>query len=283
MKKFIRYTMVIAIILVIAIGLYYVACIVRTPEITGIVIDKENKKPVENAWIMAVVETNTRTFGGDVSVHYLITPPHTRTDKTGRFSIPSRTYYSSPPPLGWGMSKTRLRIDVYGPEGKRGAIDLYTKTVSPKPVPHDREASIEPKSSIKESKLILRIPIKEIPMTDKEVWDDLGTITGYCQTGRYDFAIPAFTKPCDSWELDYVIERREYLGDRLSYPRSAQEIAGYSGYLRSLASLYRIKGDPHIALSYYVRVHDFDQKHGLTLNLNEYKAKISELRKELGR
>ena len=119
MKKSVKYVIILAFIGVLAVGFYYLFCTVRTPEITGIVTDKETKTPIENAWIMATVETDTRTFGGDVSIHYLITRPHTRTDTEGRFTIPSHVYYSSPPPLGWGITMTRLKVDAYGPRDKK--------------------------------------------------------------------------------------------------------------------------------------------------------------------
>ena len=58
MKKPVKFAiMTLAAIIV----LYLIFFSVITPYIRGVVIDKETKKPLENAWIMAVAGTTTRS------------------------------------------------------------------------------------------------------------------------------------------------------------------------------------------------------------------------------
>ena len=95
MKKSVKATIITLATIII---LYLIFFSVITPYIRGVVIDKETKKPLENAWIMAVAGTTVLTVAGDVSSYHLITRPHTRTDKDGRFSIPPRIFFSFPPP-----------------------------------------------------------------------------------------------------------------------------------------------------------------------------------------
>ncbi len=282
MNRLVRYAIIFAIAMVIVAGLYYLFCTVKTPEIDGIVIDKETKIPVKNAWIMAVVETDTRTFGGDVSIHRLITRPHTQTDGDGRFTIPSHIYYSAPPPLGWGMRKTRLRIDVYAPGMKRGAIDIYTYKQMGQPVPQDKEAIVNPAPSLKARGLSVTIPVGHVSMSFKETKEELGWLAGYCSDGRYRFAWPVLKGGCSSLELDYLIQAyKKFVRDmmQMNSKDSDSLVMLWGGKMR-LAYLHKIKGDYKNALDIFLELNDSFKKKGATMGLQEIEKEIKELQKK---
>jgi hypothetical protein len=279
MNKFIRYAIILAIVIVIIAGFYYLLCTVRTPEIDGVVIDKEKKIPVQNAWIMAVVETDTRTFGGDVSIHRLITRPHTRTDGEGKFTIPSHVYYSAPPPLGWGMRKTRLRIDVYAPGPKRGAIDIYTYRQVDQPVPQDKEASIKPGPSLKTRSLSVTIPVSHVTMSLNDSQEELGWLAGYCSHGRYRFAWPVMQGSCSLLETDYLIEAYENFLRTMGEPKDMNERVDSLGALGRLSGLYEKRGNYEKAYKYFIAFRDFGKKIGIDTSGDE--KRISRLREKI--
>jgi len=280
MNKLIRYATIFAIVIAIIAGCYYMFCTVRTPEIDGVVIDKETKMPVQNAWIMAVVETDIRTFGGDVSIHRLITSPHTQTDGEGKFTIPSHFYYSAPPPLGWGMRKTRLRIDVFAPRAKRGAIDIYTYKQVGQPVPQDKEATVNPEPSLKKRSLLVTIPVSYISMSLKDSQEELGWLSKYCGDGRYRFAWPIMQGGCSSLETDYLIDAYEAFLKAIGKPGDSQERKYYYSYaLGRLGGLYENRGDYSRAYKYLVEFSDFDKKLGIDTSGDE--KRINRLREKL--
>jgi len=283
MNKLIRYATIFAIVIAIIAGCYYMFCTVRTPEIDGVVIDKETKMPVQNAWIMAVVETDIRTFGGDVSIHRLITSPHTQTDGEGKFTIPSHFYYSAPPPLGWGMRKTRLRIDVFAPRAKRGAIDIYTYKQVGQPVPQDKEATVNPEPSLNKRSLLVTIPVSNLAMSFEDTKEELGWLAGYCSDGRYRFAWPIMQGGCSSLELDYLIQAyRKFISElvKMKSTNSDVMVMLWGGQTR-LAYLYKIKGDYKSALEIFIELHNSFKKRGLTMGLHEQETEIKELQKKL--
>jgi hypothetical protein len=278
MKKFIKSSIVALALIIVAYLVFFSAI---TPYIRGVVIDKETKKPVENAWVMAVAGTTTLTVAGDVSSYHLITRPHTRTDKNGRFSIPPRMFFSFPPPLTFGMYKSELQIDIYAPGGKRGAVDVIeVKRAIPNPVPQDEEASISAWPIVKNAFLSVFVPVKNISMTQEQIKKELGWLGTYCDSGRYYFARPFIEGGCDSWELGYLIDKVELLQAKLTNPKNASEIAEHSNGLQMLAYLYKRKGDYRKALELYLALYEFDTKHGMKMELKNYKKEIEDLRKE---
>lgn len=284
-KDIIYIAIPVIVILAMLGGVYYLFCTVRTPAITGVVIDKETKKPVENAWIMAVIETTTRNFGGENSEYYVLNRPHTRTDKEGRFSVPSHRRYSAPPPLEWGMSKTRLRIDVYAPGGKRGAIDIPVRKRVGISVPQDEEATIGPGRSLSDKGFTVMIPVKHVPMTIEEKKEDLGWLRGGCvRNGRFGFAwqiIPS--DGCDAYELDYLIEAYERFADELKKNMNTDSDSHvlYWSSQKHLSSIYEDKGDYQRALELLVSVRTDYKKEGLTINLYQLEVKIKELQQKI--
>ena len=73
--------LMIVVLGIIAICL--MGCNIKTPEIRGVVLDEETKKPVEGAWITATLGIKTKTVAGDTYNYLSVDSPHTRTDKDG--------------------------------------------------------------------------------------------------------------------------------------------------------------------------------------------------------
>ena len=217
------------------IVLYLIFFSVITPYIRGVVIDKETKKPLENAWIMAVAGTTSLTVAGDVSSYHLITRPHTRTDKDGRFSIPPRIFFSFPPPLTFGMSTFELRIDIYAPGGKRGAVEVIDgKRAIPSPVSQDEEATITAWPIVRKVAVNVLIPVKNISMTQEQTKEELGWLGRYCDSGRYYFARPFVEGGCDNFEADYVISELLKVVESIGSPQNIDQETYYAGGLVKL-------------------------------------------------
>jgi hypothetical protein len=267
----------LGLVVIILAGLYYLTCTVRTPAIEGIVIDKETKEPVENAWIMATIGTATATFGGEAGMSHLLNRPHTRTDKDGRFAIPSHFFTSPPPPVGFGMRATRLRIDAYAPGGRRGAIDIDAFPKRKSAVPQDPEAVIRPKSSFKVWKLMALIPVRQLEMTLEDTREELRQLAGFCGDGRYYFAWPTVRDSCDVQELDYLIDGSERLLTKMTGGATLGEAVLNGNHMTTLAVLYEKKGDYERARKIYVRAYEFEQQHGLMTRLDQYKNHMKEL------
>src|SRR4030042_4531231 len=90
--------------------LFFVAgCNIKTPEIRGVVLDAETKQPVDNAWVTATLGIKTKTVAGDTYSYLSIDPPHTRTDKNGKFVISSKKFNKPSFPVGFGTT-----IETFG-------------------------------------------------------------------------------------------------------------------------------------------------------------------------
>ena len=61
-------------------------CELKTPEIRGVVLDEETKKPIEGAWVTSTLEVYSKTVGGEV--HHSFFVGKTWTDKEGKFLLP---------------------------------------------------------------------------------------------------------------------------------------------------------------------------------------------------
>jgi len=279
MKKPVKFA-IMTLAAIIVLYLFFFSVI--TPCIRGVVVDKETKKPLENAWIMAVAGTTTLTVAGDVSSYHLITRPHTRTDKNGRFSIPPRIFFSFPPPLTFGMSKFELRIDIYATGGKRGVVEVIdVKRAIPSPVPQDEEATITAWPIVKRMYVAVLVPVRIIFMTQSQTTEELGWLSTYCNTGRYYFARPFVKGGCDSFEADYVINELLKIVESIRTPQNINQRTYYSGALASLGRLYKTKGDYQKAIDYFTAVRDFDAKRNVDINLRLYDTHIKELKEKL--
>jgi hypothetical protein len=265
-------------ILFIVCALFFFAGCSRviTPAIEGTVIDKVTKQPVENAWVLAMAEVVSYNPGGANGNYYRLTRFHSSTGKDGKFSIPSISTG------GFGAEQKRLRIDIYAPEGKRGAIDIdMVKGRIPYPVAQDGETIIEPSASLREKNLTVIIPVKNVEMTIEQKRKDVSELAIYCGDGSYLSGGPKASNACDEKEYIYLINECEMILDQLVNPKSPKQIAMYTGQLSLLASIHREAGNYKKALDYYQQLYNFCEKHTMTLNLREYKTYINELKQKI--
>src|SRR4030066_498514 len=133
---------------ILLIGL--MGCEIKTPEIRGVVLDAETKQPVEGAWVTATLGIKTKTVGGDTHSYLSIDPPHTRTDKNGKFVIPSRKFDKPSFPVGFGTT-----IETFG---------VGANTVD------DRSASVSLQQFLGEGKANVTIYLKPEERTESEYY-----------------------------------------------------------------------------------------------------------------
>jgi hypothetical protein len=258
MKKLIYAVLGMIILIVVA---YLGGCTVRTPKITGIVIDKETQQPVENAWVQVLLDIDTATPGGPVNNTSRISPAHARTGKDGTLVIPSQMIFGPPVPFGFWATPTKLIISVRTFEDKRAEMNLIKE--------------------IRKFNLKLTLPVEYSAMGEGEINNDLGHLSTYCETGRLIGEWPPVMGGCDKWEIDYIINANLRLIDRLGEPKDIRQETDLSGSLACLARLYKKKGDYRKALEYFVKVRDYDERRGVHMTLNEYEIQIKELRQKL--
>jgi tetratricopeptide (TPR) repeat protein len=249
-------------IVILWILLFFVAgCNIKTPEIRGVVFDAETKQPVEGAWVRASIEIYTKTVGGDVHSSLSIDEPHTRTDKQGRFVIPSMSFKKPAFPVGFGTEVVNVGIGASTSDDKGGRMNLKEEKL---------------KEFLGRNTVELTIYSTPIKRNEEEYFTHLQSLYNYCITGRSGVEVPLVEKGCDEWELNYAITKHEKYLERYSNPTKDQ-ITHYSIALANLAYLYKRKGDYEKAISLFTDVKEFDKKHGITLTQKEYERQITEL------
>jgi hypothetical protein len=208
----------------IVLGVFLIGlmgCEIKTPEIRGVVLDARTKQPVEGAWITATLGIKTKTVGGDVHSYLSVDEPHTRTDKNGKFIIPSKEFKKPSFPVGFGTD-----IETFG---------VGASTVD------DRGGDINLKSFLGKDKADVTIYVKPEERTESEYFSHLQALYKYCLTGRFFVEVPAVEGGCDAWELDYAIRKHEqYLK---KYPKTKENRSHYSIILEQLGLLYDKKGE----------------------------------------
>src|SRR3990170_5086357 len=114
----------LTLILSVALLFLVTGCNIKTPEIRGVVLDAETKQPVEGAWVTATLGIKTKTVGGDVRNYLSVEQPHTRTDKNGRFIIPSRGFKKPSFPAGFGTDIETFGVGASAVDDRGGDINL---------------------------------------------------------------------------------------------------------------------------------------------------------------
>lgn len=178
--------------IILVIGL--MGCEIKTPEIHGIVLDAETKQPVEGAWISATVGIKTKTVAGDVGQMISLDPPHTRTNKEGRFVISVKKIKKSPFPISFGSEIDSFGIGASTIDDKIGGLTLSGDQL---------------KDFLNKDKFRIEIKIKYTERTEAEYFSHLQSLYNYCLTGRFGIEVPAVEGGCDEWELEYVITKHE--------------------------------------------------------------------------
>ncbi len=217
--------------LILMIGLS--ACEVKTPEIHGLVLDAETKQPVEGAWISGTIGVKSKTVAGDVGGIISLDPPHTRTNKEGKFIIPAKKIRKPPFPVSFGSEIDSVGIGVRTIDDKEGGVLLEGK---------------ELKEFLRKDIFKVEIRIKYKERTEAEYFSHLQSLHNYCFTGRFGIEMPPVEGGCDEWELNYAIFKHEkYLQ---KFPLTEITRSHNSIILEQLGRLYEKKGDLRKAITY---------------------------------
>ena len=219
---------------ILVIGLS--ACEIKTPEIHGIVLDAETKEPVEGAWISATIGVKTKTVGGDVGQMISLDPPHTRTDKEGKFLIPAKKINKAPLPISFGSEIDSFGIGAITIDDRRGGLALKGE---------------ELKDFLKKDTISIQIKIKYIERTEAEYFSHLQSLFNYCLTGRFGIEVPPVEGGCDEWELNFAIFKHEIYLEK--HPITEKTRSHNSIILEQLGHLYEKKGEFEIAIKYLTK------------------------------
>lgn len=204
------------------------ACEIKTPEIHGIVIDAETKKPIEGAWISATIGVKTKTISGDVGQMVSLDPPHTRTSKEGTFVIPAKKIKKPLFPISFGSEIDSFGIGASTIDDKIGGMSLSGEQL---------------KDFLKKDKLRIEIKIKYVERSEGEYFSHLQSLYNYCFTGRFGIEIPAVEDGCDEWELEYAITKHKRYLEKYKESAVKGEIKGFFAAIDQLSELYEKKSD----------------------------------------
>src|SRR4030067_2126435 len=164
-EKEIKMVKGLTLILSVALLFLVTGCNIKTPEIRGLVLDAKTKQPVEGAWVTATLGIKTKTVAGDTHSYLSIDPPHTRTDKNGKFLIPSRKFDKPSFPVGLGTT-----VESFG---------VGANTVD------DRSGSVSLIQFLGKAQADVTIYVRPEVRTENEYFSYLQALYNYCLTGRF--------------------------------------------------------------------------------------------------
>lgn len=105
----------------------------------------------------------------------------------------------------------------------------------------------------------------------------LKAIEHYCSEGRLHYEKPAVKEGCDEWELNYAIIKFEKFLKMQKVPATVDQETTFSGTMRRLGYLYKIRKDYENALKIFSEVLAFDKKRNMPSRFREYENQIKEL------
>ncbi len=258
-----RLTIIVAVVLLMST---LAGCKLRTPEIRGVVLDAETGEPVEGAWISSTLTVKTKTVGGDVHSYLSVGQPHTRTDKEGRFIIPSKKFKKPPFPIGFGTEVESFSVNANTIDDKSGGFYLKREEYIGK----------------KQIEVVIYVKPWKKGLTDEREYNSyIRALYNYCLTGRFGIEVPPVEGGCDEWELDFAIAKHERFLKRLGEPKTMDQRTYYTGTMRRLAYLYKKKGDYKKAIETFKKVKEFKEKRGSKLWIKEFEFQINELQRLL--
>ncbi len=219
-------------------------CEIKTPEIRGVVLDAETKQPVEGAWVHATLEVKTKTIAGPVQTIIRVEPAHTRSDKDGKFVVPSKSFEKPSAQTGWGTRIENFSINASTLDDKRDGF--YLKH-------YEGKKSIEVNLYLKTS---------GNRTNEREYFSYIQSLYTYCLNGRFGIEIPAVEGGCDDWELNFALIKHERYLQKWVGVKKIDEKARYANTLNQLAYLYEGKGDAQKAIKTYKELMDFEGPEG---------------------
>jgi hypothetical protein len=242
MSKYLKLTVFVILVFGLA------SCNIRTPEIKGVVLDQETRQPVAEAWVTATLQTKTRTIQGNVYSYLSVDPPHTRTDKDGKFIIPGKKFRKPTFPVGFGTVTESFGVGARTVDWRGGGVEI--KDLLGKGNKIEVVINIRRAEKVDEEKIMAYLKdgvTKERAdqIIEQEYFSSLQALYNYCLTGRSSVEVPPVEGGCDEWELDYVIAKYEwYLG---KYKENVEKEVNTVIFDR-LAYLYEKKGDLNKAI-----------------------------------
>ena len=249
-------------------------CAIRTPQINGLVLDEETKQPVPDAWVSATMELNIDTVAGRVNYVFSVDKPHTRSDKEGRFVIPSKNIKK---PLGFGTEVKSFGVGATTSDYRGGGLEIKDKVGAWGDVEVTIYLSSVDKSDEEQIAAYMKDGVKKeraMEIMEGERFSALQALYNYCITGRFAVEVPAVEGGCDAWELDYAIKKHERYLEKFG-PNS--EHAG--GTLLQLGYLYKKIGEYFKAIEAFKKNLEYDKKRNIRFRRYESENQIIELEK----
>jgi hypothetical protein len=255
-----------AILFLVAILTGLTGCNIKTPEIHGVVLDEETKQPVEGAWVRATLDIKSKTIQGDVTSYLSVDSPHTRTDKNGKFLIPSKRFKKPSFPVAFGTEAISFGIGAATVNDRGGRINLKREKLE---------------EFLRKKEIDLTVYSRPVERTEAEYSSHLQSLYNYCLTGRSSVEVPPPDDRCDEWELDYAIAKHEGFLKKLEEPKTMDQRIHYAGTMKQLAYLYKVKRDYKKSLETFHKVKSFEEKRGVDLWLRELEHEISDLQQKM--
>lgn len=247
----------LAIMISVALLFFVAGCNIKTPGIRGVVLDAETKQPVDNAWVTATLGIKTKSVSGDVHNYLSVDLPHTRTDKNGRFIIPSKKFDKPFFPASFGTTVETFGVGANTVADKTGSVSLI--------------------QSLGKAQVDVTIYVKPEVRTESEYFSYLQALYNYCLTGRFFVEVPAVEGGCDAWELAYAISKHERYLTRLKEPKTVDQETHYAGTLKRLAYLYKREGDYRKSLDTFEKLRTFEARREVDLWSKEIENQIAEI------
>jgi len=260
----------------------------RTPEIRGLVLDRETWMPVPDAWVHAQLGLELVTIAGRGNDLLSLDSPHTRTNEKGEFFIPARDFQSPFFPFilkknyyYFGVSAETLddRLGEYdiGPWGWKSRIDV---TLYVEPWKEFLQKNRKKGSSYLGDFFLnysgaddSRNPINY----EEAYFSYLATLEHYCFGKRLHYEKPAVQGGCDEWELNYAIIKYENFLKKLGEPTTMEQRTSFAITMDRLANLYKRNKNYEKALDTFKAVLKFDKQRNLKSHLLRYEKEIKEL------
>ncbi len=221
---------------------------------------------------------NIKTLAGSTGKVISLDPPHTRSDKSGHFSISQKEVAKPPFPMGFGTKVEKFTIGAATID-KGGQIEVNVKDLE--------KGKIEVTLYLEDLEKAWQKELKHIPpekfYQEKELreFSSLQAFYNYCFTGRFSVEVPPAEGGCDKWEIDFIISKHARFLDTLIEPKTMDQRNHYAGAMKQLAYLYKKKGDYEKAIDTVIKVREFDKNRNVDLWIKEYDIQIIELKKLL--
>jgi tetratricopeptide (TPR) repeat protein len=257
----------------------------RTPEIRGLVLDRETWRPVPDAWIHAQLGLELVTIAGRGNDLLSLDSPHTRTNEKGEFFIPARDFQSPFFPFilkknyyYFGVSADTLddRMGEYriGPWGWKSRIDV-TLYVEPW-----KEFLLKNREKLFLGSCFHYVGSDNLskPVDYEEAYFSyLATLEHYCFGGRLHYEKPAVQGGCDEWELNYAIFKYEKFLEKLKKPKTVDQESILAVTMHRIAYLYKRNKNYEKALEIFKAALSYARQRGVKMNQLRYEKEIKEL------